>query len=88
MALLTKQLASTFNDDSYYSVDPNSRNIHNEIHGFPPAFIITRILFLLTKHIAWTGKRRSAQLGTVMPYADNAYGSKTERHVQWLWLHQ
>ena len=82
MALLTKQLASTFNDDSYYSVDPNSRNIHNEIHGFPPAFIITRILFLLTKRIAWTGKRRSAQLGKERPYVNSACGSKTERHVQ------
>ena len=81
MALLTKQLASTFNDDSYYSVDPNSRNIHNEIHGFPPAFIITRILFLLTKHIAWTGKRRSARPGTVMPYADSACCSKNGRHA-------
>ena len=81
MALLTKQLASTFNNNSHYGVDSNSRNIHNEIHGFPPAFIITRILFLLTKHIAWTGKCRSARLGTVMPYADSACGSKNGRRA-------
>ena len=49
MALLTKQFVSTFNNNSCHSVDSNCRNIHNEIHCFPPTLIITRILFLLTK---------------------------------------
>ena len=40
------------------------------------------------KCIALTGKRRSARLGTVMPYADSACCSKNGRHAWWPWLHQ